>query len=422
MKKSFILLFMFLSVFAFVFADVEPSVVYDKIDFAYQPTMARYDAMGQTGLALPTRLDSYYTNPATLGAKRGFALNVPTLSFTFYNLQKLVSDPVAMDEFNNIIKGDATDSETKDFAATILNNLGSGHNVAFKLDAGIGVKIGILGLSTNMQIKMHSLNTGSSMSTQNLIPEVNLAQTAAVGLRFINTDALSLSAGVSVHGVYKAYYKGIDAPKILEIVTSDDPATTLLWGSPVMGGWAVPFDVGVTLGLFRDQFTIAATANNLNGTYHMKSYSGAGYLINSFSEGAVSVPEDAPEKKDSVDFTVETPWSLNFGFAFAPDIDVIQPVITADLIDMFELIKSFNSETFRASDLLLHLNLGAELGLFQIVKARIGINRGYMSLGAAIWLPFMEIDCSYGWQELGLELGDKPVDSFTVKFSIGYDK
>ena len=154
----------------------------------------------------------------------------------------------------------------------------------------------------------------------------------------------------------------------------------------------------------------------------MKSYSGAGYLVNSFSEGAIKVPEDVPEKKDSTDFELETPWTLNFGVAFAPDISVIQPVVTADLIDMYQLVKSFNKDTFRASDLLLHLNLGAELGLLNIVKVRAGVNRGFMSVGAGIWLPFAQIDASYGWQEFGVELGDKPVDALTVKVTLGYDK
>jgi hypothetical protein len=188
-----------------------------------------------------------------------------------------------------------------------------------------------------------------------------------------------------------------------------------------MGGYAIPFDVGVTLGLLDDQISVSATANNLNGIYHMKSYQGFGYLVNSFSAGAIQGQPEG-EVRDSESFEVRTPWSLNFGFAFAPDVDVIHPVVTADLVDMFELCKTFGKETFRASDLLLHLNLGAEIGIFDIVTVKAGVNRGFMSVGAGIWTPVMSIDASYGWQEFGEELGDKPVDSFTIKFSLGYDK
>ena len=136
----------------------------------------------------------------------------------------------------------------------------------------------------------------------------------------------------------------------------------------------------------------------------------------------IEVPEGYEEPGESVRFELKTPWTLNFGVAFAPKMKVIQPVVTADLVDMLEMCQTFNKDTFRAEDLLLHLNLGAELGLFNMIKARIGINRGYMSVGACVRLLLAEVDLSYGWQEFGAEIGDKPVDSFTVKVVLGYDK
>ena len=421
MKKAIILVLMVLAAFAFVFAADEPPVVYDDINFAFQPTLARYDAMGQSGIALPTRLDSFFTNPANLGVKRGFAVSVPSFSFTMYNIQPMVSDPDAMENFNALIAGD-TDAAVP-FATKYLENLGSGRNMISKIDIGVALKLGVIGAGTNVQIKLHTLNEGTSVASQNVIPEVNVAQTVGLGLKIIDTDVFSFSAGASISAVYKAYFKGIGGSKILDLIGGDsDPDKVLLWDTPVMGGYAIPFNLGITFGLFEDQLTLSATANNLNGKFYMKSYTGAGYLVNSYFEGTIEVPDDAPVARDSVDFEVETPWTLNFGAAFAPKMNAIQPVITADLIDMFELIKSFNQESFRASDLLLHLNLGAELGLFQIVKARVGVNRGFLSVGAGVWLPFAELDASYGWQEFGEELGDHPVDSFTVKFSIGYDK
>ena len=412
---------MVLAAFAFVFAADEPPVVYDNINFAFQPTLARYDAMGQSGIALPTRLDSFFTNPANLGVKRGFAVSVPSFSFTMYNIQPMVSDPDAMENFNALIAGDS--DAAVPFATKYLENLGSGRNMISKIDIGVALKLGVIGAGTNVQIKLHTLNEGPSVASQNVIPEVNVAQTVGLGLKIIDTDVFSFSAGASISAVYKAYFKGIGGSKILDLIGGGtDPDKVLLWDTPVMGGYAIPFNLGITFGLFEDQLTLSATANNLNGKFYMKSYTGAGYLVNSYFEGTIEVPDDAPVARDSVDFEVETPWTLNFGAAFAPKMNAIQPVITADLIDMFELIKSFNQESFRASDLLLHLNLGAELGLFQIVKARVGVNRGFLSVGAGVWLPFAELDASYGWQEFGEELGDHPVDSFTVKFSIGYDK
>ena len=423
MKKAIIILLIALIAGSFAFADDVPKVdpvTYEDINFAYQPGLARYDAMGQSGLALPSRLDSFYTNPAAL-SKSGFALNLPSFSFTWYNLEKLVNDPDAVAIIERIIKGNPSDEDAITLAQKFLNNLGGGRNMIAKLDMDVSLKLGMLGLGTNVQVKIHSLNQGSSWASTSVIPEVNAAQTVALGVELLDTGALSLSAGVAVHGVYKAYYKALNGSTIVDLMKSDNIGETLLWATPVMGGYAIPFDVGVTLGLLNDTMTISATANNLNGKYHMKSFGGAGDLVNSISKGAVKVPA-GHISGESVDFDVETPWSLNFGFAFAPNVPGLNPVVTADLVDMYELIRSFSSTDFRASDLLLHLNLGAELGVFNIVKVRAGVNRGYLSVGAGIWLPFMAVDATYGWQEFGKEIGDKAVDSLTIKFTLGYDK
>lgn len=414
--KKLVVALLVLTVSFFAFAAEEPAVTYDEIDFSFSPTMTWYDAMGQSGLALPERLDSFFTNPAAIQGK-GLRLDSPSLAFTFYNLEKLVSDPEAVEIFNKMIKGEASDDEKTTYALKILDNLGSGHNIATKLDLGISARIGSVGFGTNVQLKLHSLNSGKNITSQSLIPELNLAQTVGFGIRIIDTEALSLSAGASLHWVYKTYFKGISGGKLISIFSGGEDATkTLVWDTPVMGGWALPFDLGVTLGLFDDTFTIAATANNINGIYHMKSYTGVGYMLNQ------EAPEDAPAKRDSVEFEVNTPWTLNFGVAFAPDLGLFKPVVTADFIDMFDLVKSFGSESFRASDLLLHMNFGAEIGLTDFVQLRAGVNRGFVSIGTGIWLMFAQLDVSYGWQEFGAELGDKPVDAMTVRFIIGYDK
>ena len=103
MRKAFIVVLMVIVACTAVFAEKEPPVVYEDINFAFQPTLARYDAMGQSGIANTTRLDSFFTNPANLGLKRGFALSIPSLSVALYNIQPMVSDPEAMEDFNALI-------------------------------------------------------------------------------------------------------------------------------------------------------------------------------------------------------------------------------------------------------------------------------------------------------------------------------
>ncbi len=422
MKKTIVCILIVLLACCAVFADKIDKVEYPEIDFAFHPSMIRYDAMGASGIASPTKLDSFYANPANLAIKRGFGIAVPSINLTLYNLQRLIADPEAMEIVNKIADKSASDEDKINLATKYLNNLGSGRNAIAKIDTGIGIQLGSFGLGTNLQVKLHSLNKGSSLASISIIPEVNVAQTLALGLKIIDSNAISLSLGASVHGVYKAYFKGIGGNTAISFINhSDEIKETLLWNTPVMGGWALPVDAGVTVGFADDAILLSATASNINGTYHMQSFAGAGYLINSFSEGAIP---DQPEADpgESVKFDINTPWQLNFGFAFAPDWSLIRPTVTADLVDMLDMIRNFNKETFRASDLLLHLNAGVELELLKIVSARVGINRGYMSVGAGLNLFAARIDLAYGWQEFGAELGDKPVDSFSVKFTLGYDR
>lgn len=431
MKKIFLTLLLLVTCFSLLFAEetVAPAR-YDEdynIDFAYQPTLSRYNAMGQSGLAAAGRLDSFFTNPAALAQMR-FGLSIPSFSVTMYNLQKFVSNQDTMETFNRVIgiDGKAQDGDALALAETLIKNLGQGYGTLATIDAGTGMALGPIGFGTNLQVKLHSYANGSANVTNvKIIPELNAAQTLAFGINIIKTNALKLQVGVSGHFVYKAYFNEISASMMTSFLQEDTDeekvVKQLIWDTPVMGGYAIPFDAGVTLSLINDSIRFSVTANNLNGVYKMKSYAGFGQMVNTLAEKEViEVPEGGIESKTSEDFEISTPWTLNFGFAFAPNI-IFHPTITADLVDMVGMIKNFGSETFRASDLLLHLNAGVEVSVL-IFNLRAGINRGYASVGAGFGLLGMRVEATYGWQEFGTEIGDKPVDSFTIRFNLGYDK
>ena len=425
MKKIIITLLSILLCCSFLFAEdaaKEPVIDYTSSieDFSFQPTMSRYNAMGQSGLAAAGRTDSFYTNPAILADKR-FGLSVPSISMTMYNVQKVVSNKEQRDLASAIISGEAQDSDNLTFAEQLVKNLGNGYNVLAKLDASVGLAIWQLGFGTNAQVKLHTLANGSSnLTNTTIIPEVNLAQTVGFGMNIIKTDSLKLQAGVSAHFVYKAYLKGQNAKTVAALISEDDSVdygTSLLWSTPLMAGYATPIDLGVTLSIANDAVRFSATANNLNGLYHMKSYTSVGDYANTVKEEEVVEVPEGHVKNESTDFEISTPWTLNVGFAFAPNV-IFSPVVTVDVVDVISL---FDNEEFRASDILLHLNAGAEVTL-AIFNLRAGINRGYATVGVGFGFIGMRVDATYGWQEFGTEIGDKPVDSLTIKFNLGYDK
>ena len=67
------------------------------------------------------------------------------------------------------------------------------------------------------------------------------------------------------------------------------------------------------------------------------------------------------------------------------------------------------------------LKAGVELKLFSMLDLRAGINRA-MSLGVGLDLFAIRFDAAYYWRELGVAIGDKPVDALTVRVNIGFDR
>lgn len=429
MKKILVILLTIMLCCSFVFADEatdkEPVIDYTgtgKVDnFAFQPTMSRFNAMGQSGLAVAGRLDAFYTNPAALAGGR-LGISAPSVALTLYNVQKVVADKSQRDLVASLLKNGDFENDGPALGEALVKNLGNGYNVLAKVDASVGLALGSFGLGTNVQVKLHTFAKGSSnLTNTTIIPEVNVAQTLALGINILKTNSFKLQAGVSAHFVYKAYLKEIGANSFINDRKFVADASTLLWSTPAMGGFAVPIDAGINFTFVDDAIRLSVTANNLNGTYYMRSYSSFGDLVNTVTQK--ELVKDAPEgheAKESSEFRISTPWTLNAGFAFAPNV-IFKPTISVDVVDIIGLCEEFKSEKFETSDILLHLNAGVELTL-ALFNLRAGINRGYASVGAGFALLGVRVEAAYGWQEFGALIGDKPVDSFTIRVNLGYDK
>lgn len=427
MKRILIaLLVMALALPSLLAADVGVEQYAGSSDSAFAATSSRIDAMGDSGIAAPGRMDSFLANPAALAQKR-FGISLPSFSVTMYNLQALLSDPDDAQIIADIMADPSTlDDQSKmtKLLQDMVENVGAGRNEFLTTDASLGLALGNLGIGLIAQEKLHTIASGSSnIANVYFVPEMNIGATVALGFRVIDADAVNLDIGASGSFIYKAYAKKTGAADFISIMSSDDSSDAamkkLMWDTPVMGGWAMPLNAGVTAGFIGNTLRVSAVARDINSVYHMKSYASAGDLINSFYSGAVEPPA-GHVSGTSVDFEITAPWSLTFGVAWVPDLPVVNPVITADLVDMLDIVTG--REKFEWKNLMLHLNAGAEVSLLKTFALRVGVNRGYMSLGAGILLPGLNLEASYGWQEFGEVLGDKPVDSFTVRINLGYDK
>ncbi|MCF0238490.1 MAG: hypothetical protein HUK24_07800, partial [Sphaerochaetaceae bacterium] len=160
---------------------------------------------------------------------------------------------------------------------------------------------------------------------------------------------------------------------------------------------------------------VSVAVNNINAKYNMTTYGS----INGMAKNLGIEIGAGDESFTDTPFEIVNPMTVNLGLAFAPKIlGLINPVISADVVDILGLAQSeINSE-----NLLLHTNLGVELGLTPLLAVRAGLNKGDLSLGAYVGLLGINVEAAYYWREIGSNFGDKKADCLSVKFILGSDK
>lgn len=381
---------------------------YSSTSFAFTPTGVRSEAMGDTGLADPGKMESFFRNPSALTDRR-FGLQIPTVTVTMYNVANVLSD-------RNIDWKNITQKENLTALGTaMISSLGKGRSEMLSADAVVGLKVWQLGFATNVHLGLHAFRPTVQLADQMVIPEVDVAQTVALALRVVETGHARLDIGAAGHFVYKTYMLAQDANGIIRKVSEGGSFSDYLNHVPVMGGYAVPFDVGMTLTAF-DSLKIAATLNNINGTYRMNAY---GSLLGMTDKlgFSISTGEEHDTDVSASGITVKTPMTLNLAVAFKPQAGLFEPCIEADVTDIIGL-----SEALSFGNLLRHLNLGAEIHLSPVVALRAGANAGNLRFGAQLNLWGIQIDASYGWMELGDEWGDKRTDFATIRLNVGNDR
>jgi hypothetical protein len=110
---------------------------------------------------------------------------------------------------------------------------------------------------------------------------------------------------------------------------------------------------------------------------------------------------------------------LDAGFAWTPDIGVLQRVIDSfavavDYRDILALLEPGSRNP------ILNVGLGVEARLLEIVALRAGVNEGLLSAGAGIDMGFLKFGVSVLGTELGREPGYRPTYNLIADFSFRF--
>lgn len=385
---------------------------YKQVGEPFFGTNVRLDAMGGAGLGVKGTHDSYLLNPANL-AKSGFKLSLPAITITAHNPQRILASG-ALDDF---LDGDGEEAMLSG-AQKLLGTIQKGYGDFLTTDVATTFTVGGFGLSVEAQERLMTYKSGADLTSTNLLAQVSAAATLGFGMNFkIVPKVLDIDVGVSAKAVYKAYLQTQNANTIIDMMDENsDPMKKLLNQTPLMAGWAVPISVGMNLN-FPFALRVSAVAKNLNGTYRMTTYES----VDSWAKElfGTTFNDDAQDPPSRGDWEMEVPWSLDFGFAWTPSLfgKLLEPTIAIDVVDVISMSGNKGPDLTRA--FFEQTRLGASVRVLRFLDLRYGINKGYQSLGVGLDLLVFHIDAAYYIREYGQNLGDKPIDALSVRFSIG---
>ncbi len=398
-KIAAVLLLLSVTVFS-VFPAVVPSAgnSYAGLLEPYRPITARALGMGTTGIAATGRSDSFFINPASLGARR-FQLSLPSLQVTMYHLYDMVSSDI----FGSVVNG-STSGYTD-----LLTALKSGRGKLADIDAGLSFTAGGFGfgVNTGLSLLTHGGQIGGLESS--IIGEVNAVISLGYGYRFHLPDDFSIDLGAMVRFNYLAYTEALGANEFIDLVgKNSDIQDELMNQTPIMVGYSFPIDVGMNLNMPYG-FSFGLVARNLNGRYYMTVDEGLnGWGNDPFGTNGQS------EK-----FNFDTDWSLDAGVAWTLSTWYLSPTIAIDFTDIVGICQTDNVDI---RDFMYHLNIGAEIRVLSFLDIRAGLSQGYWSLGVGLDLWAFKVDVAYFRHEFGNTAGEYGLDGLTIRFNIGYDR
>ena len=388
------------------------------IDGSY-PHSAKSLGMGNAGIAVGGRSDSFYMNPALLA--RRTLISIPYAQVTLYHPYDLVRQ----DENGNSIITDLIDviesgemEQAVGPATEFLQTIKAGKGKLAEVEAGLTLGGGGFALGLHVKDTIHTFGLGVGGLDANLFDELNVNVLAALGLRFDITPSISIDVGVS-GGLSVLGYTGLfgvqTALDLMEGTTTDegeDP-TLALMKTPLALGYYIPLNVGLNVNLPWG-FSVGAVGRNLLG-------SAVGIKMQTTDiESVKNDPMAAASGifTETEDFTIKMDPTFDIGLGWKFENGLFAPTIAADIVDVIGLAESDMS----ARSFIEHLRAGAEVRILSILDVRGGLNQGYWTIGAGIDLWAIKIDAAYYWQEFGDTIGDYGLDAFTIRFNIGFDR
>ena len=386
---------------------------------SYETFSSRSLSMGHTGVASAQQSDVFISNPALFSFSEYF-IKVPSFYMSVYNVKELAKPGGFLETlYDNPLRNFDQASEV---AISLLESIKSGEGKLLSTGLSFATATGSIGLAFDNSLDINTLGSGYTASS--LVLEENSSLSLALSIPFFYNDH-KISFGFGMKFNYRMITStengntGYSIDKVLEILRSDNKFEPLLNTIPVLSGFSIPINLGMTLE-YSNNLRLGLSLMNLLDTQHMNEFPGLNQLYYSLT-GSQLEGEDLPSFSQGHYVSFSNPASLNFGLYYQADnkgfSKILRPGIAFDYVDILGLLQSkINTE-----EILKRTRLGVELSIINFVDIRAGLSGGYFSFGLGVDFMLFRLDAIYAIEEYGETLGDKPVDQLAIKFTLGYD-
>lgn len=376
----------------------------------YFPSSPRNMGMGGAGLSTTKGVDAIFINPSVLG-QGDVNFSIPGITATVYHVYDIIKPGEdgknAIDKIQEILDSGSTDT-ISDLLPVVSTLVGPGKGKLASIEASLGMTANMVGFGVNINDTIKTFD-GS------VYDDLKISSVLGFGMGFGN-DMIQVSAGVSAKFNLNAFTKRITLSDF-QTMASNESFTEI----PVAIGYAMPLNAGVTVKAFGLSASLVLSDINLFGlgTYRYDAVMLDDFLASADSFGsAVGAIKDTKDAGD-IEFTPIMRLDAGLGYEFNSSIISLKAAV--DIIDVLA-VKAGLDAGYQAKTVLLdHSKFGAEVGLFNLVKVRGGMNSGYFTLGGTVNLGFITVDAAYFWEEMGEFAGQKGLDGLTVKFNLGWD-
>ena len=386
---------------------------------AFTPISPRIMGQGGSYVAVARGYESLFTNPAGIALTEGRDVVLPSLTVWTHARPDLMWPTLAA------FGGYSTDSETQEQSQEdlILDTLteqftSNGFGVGTAL--GFGYVGNGLGLGVNLAMDSYLYGRTFPLG---LTGEINSHVQFIIGFaRRFNVGPIDLALGATMRPTMRITSL-VDSNAAADLVSqfmgvdtgeeAGDPMESVF----ALNGWGVGFDLGAMLQY--GDFALGAQARDLFNTRMRYSRNSIQEIIDALGQAGLPSPAAEGEPNYLEDSYI-VPMELSLGASYHPNLGalgfLVDPRVHLEVKDPF----GWADPTGFSPSFWTRLHAGTEVRFLRFFDARMGVNQGYVTMGAGLDLLFLELQFAIFSQEFGVYPGDRPVGGAAFEFAIRY--